>query len=242
MAFLKSTKDKRSNDISFIFYENEKVPRYRRIDKYSFSFLTYGPALLTLLSIVVATSAIYYANTIERQIRSSEPEIIQELRNQNISLASRADELNIINDKLTKKLSSAAPEDSVTGNLFAPVPGQKDLTSPVSIDVQDFSASKKDGKILVKFNVINLTEENKKIAGYAHMIATDGNVFERYPKIESESSLQIIYSTGESFATSRFRPFSASFTSINNSDVFFNLIIFNRLGDIIYKKIFKQSL
>lgn len=241
MAYAKETKDKRSRDISFIFYENNKIPRYKNIDRFSFSFLTYGPAFLTIASILVAVSSFYYANTIERQIRSSEPEIIRELRNQNISLSSRVDELNLINEKLTTKLSTAAPDDSVSGNLFAPVPGQKDLTSPVKIDVQDFLAKRVNDKITVDFNVVNLTEENTKIAGYSHLIATDGNIFERYPKDESNSSLQIIYSTGESFATSRFRPFSAEFSNISSNDVYFNLIIYNRLGDIIYKKIFKQS-
>ena len=51
MSIIKATKDKVSKDISFIFYENNKIPRYRKIDKFSFSFLTYGPAFLTLISI-----------------------------------------------------------------------------------------------------------------------------------------------------------------------------------------------
>ena len=241
MSIIKATKEKVSKDISFIFYENNKIPRYRKIDKFSFSFLTYGPAFLTLISIIIASSSLYYAGTIERQIRSTEPEIIRELRSQNISLTSREDELNIINEKLTEKLSSSVPEESGSGNLFAPVPGQKDLTSPVTIEVQDFKAQRVDKTLKVTYNVINLTKENKKIAGYAHLIATDGNMFERFPKSD-EQSLQIIYSTGESFATSRFRPFEAEFNNINTNIVYFNLIVFNRLGDIIYKKVFKQSL
>ena len=249
MSIIKATKEKVSKDISFIFYENNKIPRYRKIDKFSFSFLTYGPAFLTLISIIIASSSLYYAGTIERQIRSTEPEIIRELRSQNISLTSRVDELNIINEKLTEKLSSSVPEESGSGNLFAPVPGQKDLTSPVTIEVQDFKAQRVDKTLKVTYNVINLTKENKKINDENNLklffdgtIQNDDEIQLAFKDIEGENHL----SKKIKGSDSRWQRISFSFPeesipysfrlSLNNNEsnkIKFDKIVLNRKNDRI---------
>ncbi len=234
---------KKKNDISFIFYENEKFPRYQKISRGAYSFLIYGPAALTVISILIALSSYYYAKNIEQQIRSTEPEIIQELRGDNQLLSGRVKELNLINENLTNKLSSGVREDTNLSTVFAPVPGQKDLTSPVKIEINDFKAVKNGNKTIVNFSVVNMTANNEKISGYAHLIATDGNIFERFPKKSRDiPTFQILYSTGESFATSRFRPFEAKFDHLDSGTAIFHLVIFSRLGDILHKQLFKINI
>ncbi len=236
-------KTKKKNDISFIFYENEKFPRYQRIGKAAYSFLIYGPAALTIISIVISLSSLYYARTVESQIRSTEPEIIRDLRNDNSLLTSRVKELNVINENLTNKLSAGVSDKSHLSSIFAPVPGQKDLTSPIMIEINDFQVTKLDSQAKVTFNVVNITSTNEKIAGYAHLIASNGDLFERFPKSKKEvPSYQIIYSSGESFATSRFRPFEAVFDKVTSGTVIYQLVIFSRLGDIIHKQLFKLDI
>lgn len=232
------TKDK----ISFILYEENKIPSYHQFKPKIYKLLIYGPTILTLLSAIVLAGSYFYSKNVEQLIRSHEPEIIKTLRAENILLREKASELSSLNKEFTKKLSSTVPTTSLESlSIVAPVTGQRDLTSPANIKIQDILPTISANKVFFNFNIINITKNNTKLAGFIHIFVTDGSSYYHYPEMKSEVKyFSIPYNSGEPFATSRFRPVEATFNTFKNSPVIFKIVIFNRLGDLIHQQQFKH--
>lgn len=235
-----NSKDK----ISFILYEKNKIPRYHQFKPRLYKFIVYGPSILTFISIIVLLGSYFYTKNVEKLIRSHEPEIIKTLRTENILLKEKTTELTSLNKELTTKLASDIPQTPLGAlHILSPVAGQKDLTNPAVINIQDIKVENGKEKFFFRFNIVNVTPGNKKLSGYIHLFVTDGDAFYHYPANSDEvENFSISYTLGESFATSRFRPVEASFPKFNKSTVIFKIIIFNRLGDLIHQQQIKQEL
>lgn len=235
-----ATKDK----VSFILYEENKIPRYHQFKPNVYKFLIYGPTILATFSIIVLIGTFFYTKNVEKHIQSKEPEIIRSLRTENSLLKERTSELSTLNDKLTKKLSSEVPETSLGAlNFISPVSGQKNLTSPARVNIPDIKVESADNKVYMRFNIVNITPNNTKLSGYIHLFMTDGNTIQRYPTVAEEiDTFNLSYNSGESFATSRFRPVEVVLTKPTKKNVIFKIIIFNRLGDLIHHQQFKHEL
>jgi hypothetical protein len=230
--------------VSFILYEGNKIPRYHQFKPKVYKFLIYGPTILTMFSILVLIGTFFYTKNVEKHIRSKEPEIIRTLRTENSLLKERTGELSVLNKELTLKLSSETPKTPLGAlNFISPVSGQKDLTSPARVNIQDIKVETVDTKVHVRFNIVNITKNNTKLSGYIHLFVTDGNTIQRYPTVvEDVDTFNLSYNTGESFATSRFRPVEAVLLKPTKKDVVFKIVIFNRLGDLIHQQQFKQEI
>lgn len=229
--------------ISFILYEDGKIPRYHQFRPRVYKSLVYAPTVLTLISTFVLIGSYFYTKNIETFIRSNEPEIIKELRTENILLKEKSQELSFLNEQLTTKISSGVPKTPMGAlDIMQPVFGQKDMTSPVTINIQDIKPVQSGDKIFFNFNIVNVTPNGTKLAGYIHIFATDGNTYSHYPQETGVvENYALNYTSGESFATSRFRPVEASFAKLDKSSIIFKIIIFNRVGDLIHQQQFKHS-
>ncbi|OIQ17046.1 MAG: hypothetical protein BM556_12585 [Bacteriovorax sp. MedPE-SWde] len=235
----KAAKDK----VSFILYEDNKIPRYHQFKPQVYKFLIYGPTILTMFSVLVLVGTYFYTKNVEKHVRSKEPEMIKLLRTENALVKERSSELTILNKRLTQKLSAEVPKTPLAAlNFISPVSGQKDLTNPARINIQDIKVETVDKKLHVRFNIVNVTPENTKLSGYIHLFVTDGNSIQRYPsEVEEIDTFNLSYNSGESFATSRFRPVEAVFPTLPKKSNVFKIIIFNRLGDLIHQQQFKQQ-
>jgi hypothetical protein len=229
--------------VSFILYEENKIPRYHQFKPQVYKFLIYGPTILTMFSILVLIGTFFYTKNVEKHVRSKEPEIIRALRTENSLLKERTSELSVLNKELTQKLSSETPKTPLGAlNFISPVSGQKDLTSPARINIQDIKVESIEEKVFVRFNIVNITPNNTKLSGYIHLFVTDGNTMRRYPSVvEDVDTFNLSYNSGESFATSRFRPVEAVFKKLDKKSTVFKIVIFNRLGDLIHQQQFKQQ-
>ncbi|MFG1483364.1 hypothetical protein ACRXCV_07565 [Halobacteriovorax sp. GFR7] len=240
-----SSSSKAKNNLSFILYENNKVPRYLQLSPREYKAILYVPVVLTVFSIFALAGSYFYTKNIEKLIKAKEPLIIKNLRDENSTLAQKNTELTTLNLDLTNRLAnetiSAVSASSL--NIIAPVKGQKDLTSPASINIEDLKVTKKDDKAELNFNIINITKDNNKVSGYIHIFLFDGNNYFHYPEGgDSIRNFSLNYTKGESFATSRFRPVTAKFDMPKNKTVMFKILIFNRLGDIVHQQLFREEI
>ena len=236
-----SLKDK----VSFILYEDNKIPSYKQLNKRTHSFFLYAPAAIFVLSIIILTASVFYVRNIETIIRSEEPKIISDLRLKYSEVNDKNQEHIKTIENLTEKLSSTAPLEGLESlALFMPVKGQKDLTNPAQINIQDIRFDKGKDQVFLRFNIINSTPDNRKLSGYIHVFMTDGTQFFRFPALsEALEDYRINFIQGESFATSRFRPVEGIFDyKGSQKSLIFKIIIFNRLGDLIHQQQFKQDL
>lgn len=233
------------NNLSFILYENNKVPRYLQLTPREYKAILYVPVVLTVFSIFALAGSYFYTKNIENLIKAKEPLIIKNLRDENTQINQKNTELTTLNLDLTNRLAnetiSAASASSL--NIIAPVKGQKDLTSPASINIEDIKVAKNDNKVELNFNLINITKENNRVSGYIHIFLFDGNNYFHYPEGgDSIRNFSLNYTKGESFATSRFRPVTAKFDIPKTKTVMFKVFIFNRLGDIIHQQLFREEI
>jgi hypothetical protein len=237
-----SLKDK----ISFILYEDNRIPRYLQFSRGTYNFFFHAPIVLFTISLLILAGSYFYISNIEQYVRSREPKIIKELQGKNNILALRANELEATIKELTEKLNTPIASSNAIDALsfFSPIKGQKNLTSPAKVNIQDINISNaNNSKLNVRFNIINTTVNNEKLSGYIHVFLTDGTNFKRFPKTTEElENFHFNFNSGESFATSRFRPVEAVFDNISAKNVILKIIIFNRVGDLIHQQQFKKEL
>lgn len=235
---------KKHETISLIVYENETIPYLKHINPKIYKFFLYGPTIISLIAILVIIGAMVYVKNIEKVVRNKEPEIIKVLRTENSLLKEKAEELNILNKEFTKKITSQIQETPLSTLYFiSPVVGQKELTNPAQVNIQDLKVESISDKLYFRFNIVNTTTDGTKLAGFIHIFVTDGNTFQKYPtSVEELENFSLKYTDGESFSTARFRPVEAIFKKMDRNTLIFKIIIFNRVGDLIHQQLHKEGL
>ena len=237
-----STLQNKNNNISILIYEENKIPRHYQFKKITYHFFLYTPVLFFLINIFILFGAISYTEYNKKDLRIKEPFLLKELRKQNIFLSERIFSLKKENKVITTKLTENSSQDALSSlGLFQAIIGQKDLTNPARLFLQDFKVKRVMQGVAFKFNIKNITLNNVKIAGYIHVFASNKIFFTQYPKKKSQDSFSSLFTDGEPFASSRYRPVSALFSLPTSKEIYFKIIIFNRTGDLIHQQQFKYS-
>ena len=123
-----------------------------------------------------------------------------------------------------------------TLSLFKPIQGQKDRSRPAVLNLSGFKAVINRDTVNLQFNIIPAVTDDSKISGHIIVLMKNEIGIQAYPyNAFSGSDFQINYSTGETFATQRFRPVDASFVKPRKSGNYsFTVFIFSRTGDLIH--------
>jgi len=238
-----------SKKLGFLVYEAENAPRYYEIKKSLLKFILYGLPLVTMVLLGIVLLGSLYFEQISERAKRKEPAIIKELRETVSGLETKLAETQVLTKDLEERLAKGDTSTDViksTMGLFLPVPGMQDLTRTPNLAIENIDLILSGDRIQMKFNIINQTKNNEKLAGYIFVLMKQGDKIYFFP----ESSLQqnefkVRFNSGESFATQRFRPVDNVYFPYNPSlgtDYLFKILIFSRTGDLLYKQLINKKL
>jgi hypothetical protein len=137
---------------------------------------------------------------------------------------------------IPEKILAPMPLGLSTLSLFRPINGQKDKTQPAPLNLTGFKVSNSKDNINFQFNIINLLGGDVKLAGHIIVLMKNEQSIQVYPQQALVlNDAQIHYSSGEPFATQRFRPVDASFFHPKKSgNYMFIIYIFSKTGDLLH--------
>ena len=123
-----------------------------------------------------------------------------------------------------------------TLSFFKPIQGQKDRTRPAQINLSGFKTVTGKETLNLQFNIIPAVSNDAKISGHIIVLMKTEQTVQVYPAAALfGADHQINYSSGETFATQRFRPVDAVFTKPRRAgNAIFTIFIFSRTGDLIH--------
>ncbi len=121
-------------------------------------------------------------------------------------------------------------------SLFKPVPGQQDKSRPATLKLSGFQIITNRDTINLVFNIIPAIDGEGKLAGHIIVLMKNELGIQAYPQqVIANADSQINFSSGESFATQRFRPVDASFLKPRKSGNYtFTVYIFAKNGDLVH--------
>lgn len=123
-----------------------------------------------------------------------------------------------------------------TLSFFKPIQGQKDRTRPAQINLSGFKTVTGKDTLNLQFNIIPAVSNDAKISGHIIVLMKTEQTVQVYPAAALfGADNQINYSSGETFATQRFRPVDAVFNKPRRAgNAVFTIFIFSRTGDLIH--------
>lgn len=123
-----------------------------------------------------------------------------------------------------------------TLSFFRPVQGQKDRTRPATLTLSGFQVETKRDTVNLLFNIIPATLGEGKLSGHIVAIMKNELGIQVYPQSAlNVQGTQISFTSGEPFATQRFRPVDAAFLKPRKAGNYtFNVYIFAKNGDLLH--------
>jgi hypothetical protein len=155
------------------------------------------------------------------------------------ALAKNDSEKNLLKQHLPAVSAGPMAATSIglsTLSLFRPIQGQRDKTRPAVLNLSDFKVLVNRDSANLQFNIIPAFDKEERLAGHIIVIMKNELGIQVYPmNALSGSETQINYSTGEPFATQRFRPVNANFLRPRKAGNYtFTIYIFAKNGDLLH--------
>jgi len=235
----------KKDTISIILYSGDKTPRYYSFKKSLVKWIMTLLPAITFLSIVLASCFVIYFNEIRNAAKRKEPAIIQQLRLNKLNLEKEILTLSTEKATLQKKINQGVSSDDGPSFLsfFKKSLGRTDKTSSPEMSFDDVQVFKDNKKLRLRFKLTNLTAPTRKLNGHVFIFMQSGSHITIWPaNTFKEQNIQLSFSDGEYFGTTRFRPFDVAFKMPENSNVIFKVFVFNKSGDFVYKKIIAQEI
>lgn len=259
--------DNKNDSISIIYNQRNDSPRYFELSKKKLLSFAIGLPTVTILSIIIGTVGLVHISPFHliesyRQASKARDAIAQKN-----SLLTKIQKISDDNYELTLKLKAAeeqlAKSQTTTNStatsttlstpntqqsnqtlgvsslaFFKPVTGQKDRTKPATVNLSGFIAKTNRDNIELSFNIIPAISGDNKLAGYIIVSMKNELGIQIYPSAALNGlDHQIAYTSGEPFATQRFRPVMASFLKPRKSgNYIFSVFIFARNGDLVHNQ------
>ncbi len=238
----RSPKD--DKNLSFILYDEVKAPSYFEVNRPLLKKVLIILPLIAFISCFALLVVAVYFKTISLQAERREPEIIKDLRDKNQELAQEITKLQSDAKLFEERLAKGSGDSEYMPlNIFKAAPGMQDLTGAPSFALENFEADLNNGKVNIRFNIVNTTKENERLAGYIFVAMKMGDSLQMYPRGSfGAEDFSIPFNRGESFVTSRFRPVEVSFNTLSEQkEALIQVVIFSRTGDILHKRTFAKS-
>lgn len=227
--------------LSLVLYEEHHRPRYFELSRTTVRVLMYGLPFITLISLAGLLGVAYYLKENHAQAMRKEPQVILSLREENQRLMEEKEELVQTTKNLETKLATTDIDTeglSATLGLFKYTPGMEDLSANPVLAIEDISIAEEQQGLFLQFNLVNLTQDTSRQAGYIFILLISGRTITFYPETAfTEDDPLISFNKGEYFAAARFRPVEARFpiTSQEKRGLI-KIILFSRTGDLLAKK------
>lgn len=237
--------EKSKKDLSFILYEKGSHPRYFSLNKKTLRALLIALPVAAFISIGITMTGLIYFKEIRHSAQRKEPAIIKKLREDKESLKELIKQLDQEKQTLQLKVNKGVDLKDGPGFLsfFKTSTGREDRTSSPETKLDDIKVLKEAGKIKLFFKLTNLTNPVRRINGYIFVLMQAGDSISLWPSNSfKDEGMQLSFSDGEYFGTSRFRPVEATFPLTSQSRAVFKVIVFNKFGDFIYKQIIAQDI
>jgi len=232
-----------SKDLTLIIYNSPKPPRYIKINKILMKSLVFLVPAVVIISVVFSMIFSTYMKRQLDQARSQEPQIIIDLKHINKDLISETESLKKSNKELIKKISigwNKDSDDSINDfvNLFAIPLGFIDERNLNKAKLENMNNDNLNDKVFFKFDILNNKVGNQKLAGFITIVQYHKDGISFYPQYNlSLENPNLIFSKGESFVVSRFRPVVAEFKKPKGSIVWYKIFIYSQTGNLLaYKK------
>jgi hypothetical protein len=228
-----------SKEVTLIIYDTPKPPKYIKINKILMKSLIFFIPLIVIISIGFSMLTSVYMKQKLEQARSQEPEIILNLRAENKKLLTKTATLEKTKVELITKISSggansANPEIQNLVNLFSIPIGFEDKRNFLQAKLENMSNDNLSDKVLFKFDILNNKTDKSKLAGFISIVQYHKDGISFYPNYNlSPENPNLIFSKGESFVVSRFRPVVAEFPKPKGSVVWYKIFIFSHTGNLI---------
>lgn len=236
------------DNISVISYTRPKgsgdlqIPRLYHLRKNRLKFGLFIFPTIAGLSLLAMLGTIAYFSQIKERIKEQRPVIIAQLEGEISNLNEKINDLEAHSADLTSRLATGS-DIEVIGlgqiGLIRPIPGMQDLTQKKLLDIENIEVQKQGTRLVLNFNVINTTPEGERLSGYLFAFFTHSNSLQVYPRLAERQAgvFEMAFTSGESFATQRFRPFEdISFQVLTNQigqgDL--KILVFSRMGDLLY--------
>lgn len=236
----------KKNSLSFIVYDGSKSPRYYQISRQFFRTIIWGLPGFGVLGIIIGLTAFTLYQQLKKDLQNVDPEIVVELQDKVKTL----EEDKLANEKLSKDLQQKLEETASLANtekinplsilnLYQSVPGAQDLSQTPTLSMDDFQVNVNNNQSVVKFNLVNVTKDSARVSGFIFVVLRLDQSMYFYPDTSfSDGDMQIPFSNGEIFATSRFRPVEARFPPPTKATTaLVKILIFSRTGDLMFKRI-----
>lgn len=230
--------------ISLILYQDGTAPKYFTLNKGLLRITFTIIPIVTFIAIATTMVGVIYFNEIRHSAQRKEPAVIKKLRDKQeqleASLAALTLEKTVLQDKINQGVTSKDGPGFLS--LFKKSLGRQDKTSSPETAIEDIRVFKDGPKLKFYFKLINLTKPKRRINGHVFVIMQTANQITIWPKNSfKDQSVQLSFSDGEYFGTSRFRPFEAFFTTPNATSAVFKIAVFNKSGDFIFKQIIPKE-
>ena len=248
--------------ISIIYNQDNDSPKYFELKKSKLLLFVIGLPTITLIGIIIgivglihtspfhlidnyrqnsmAREAVAMSDALKNTIRKSEEEK-QALQK---SLLESEEKLKLAiplssNNPAGKPNATSANVTSSAGisslSFFKFIANQHDITKPAILNLTGFKIVNNRDTTNLQFNIIP-NSGDEKIAGHIVVIMKNELTIEVYPaQALNSNDPQINYSSGEPFATQRFRPVDASFLKPRKAgNYIFSVFIFAKNGDLMH--------
>lgn len=261
-----STEPRTDDKLSFIMYEDTNLPRYYEVSRNTFKTLIYGIPMILLIAIAVVFLSVTYIRKIKLDIKQNDPNLVRKFKLANLQFMKKTKDLQRANRDLMKRLllntkrAAVVPPVEITKQekqkvevpwqLFKHIPGQKNILSKSYLQVQSHKITQTEENLSLKFDLVNTSREKIRMSGFLHVILQINNQLIVWPRGSLDSdSLQITYNSGESFATSKFRPVGATFPLTvpqvgehRKQELTFWVVAHNITGDLLHRQIIRESI
>ena len=223
-----------SKELTLIVYNTPNPPRYLKINKGLIRNLL---IVIPFLIIIILSFTFLYSMVLKKKVnelRSSEPKIITDLKEQSEKLTNQIVILEKQNALLTQKLSLGPTKETTTSIFeFFTVPlGLEDLREKNLLKIENINLKAEGDRIKFSFNLANNT--TNKLSGYLFIVQYQKDNIQIYPKDKlSDKNLKLEFSKGESFGFSRFRPTEANFSLLSKESSRYKIFIFSREGNLL---------
>ena len=259
---------KSSEKLSFILYEEKKVPKYFEIKKSSLRLFLIGLPLITGFCILAFLLVTLYQRIIKKDFAAELSSItVKELQLKNETILQTNRELQLKIDDLTQAVkiaqdnASSQSENTLTPagekrdtipslSLFPQMANIKDQTQPAVLSLKQSRLSSEKNNIVFSFGMVNEQDGNTRINGYLIVMMKYKNSLHFYPNNIINKELQSPLHTGEYFSFANFRPVRAVFPYKNKNrdkddtvdkEFSFKVFIFSKEGNLLHQQIFNKK-
>ncbi len=226
-------------ELTLLIYDNPKPPKCLKFNKKTLKWFMFFLPLLVTFSLLITAYVLANFKKLRLENELKQPQIITELKTEISDLEKKInlqnDEVKSLVDKISKGSVSTNEENVSLINL--PL-GYNNFLSKKITNIKEVKHSVTPSGTKIEFNIVNQLNE-KKLSGYVFVIRITKNSFEVFPETDLDvDDFLLNYNKGESFTTYRFRPVEAKFSPIKSELYTYKIIIFSKLGDLIYKQNF----